>query len=301
MARNLQNFSVKGALNHAEAIELMREADVIVSASRDEAMPTVTILEAMGLGKALITTIVGGALEVLVEGENALLVRPEAPDALAAAIRRLIEDPALAGELGEKARETYEENFTMERFGDEFRQLIAEVMSDPLQRAAAQLLDAVATGPEIGNRRWRGRRFLFVSHETTLSGAPIQLVHLVRWLQKEGWELGGGHAGGRTDFGFAARLTASRSSFDADLLTDPGAREAARIMPRLRRRRRQHHRRAGRRCGRRIWRRSQFSGICTKHLSRSGSFARFRKSGQRWKWRIFWSRRRGRPRAFSKA
>ena len=30
---------------------------------------------------------------------------------------------------------------------------------------------------------------LFVSHETTLTGAPIQLLHLVRWLQKDGWDL----------------------------------------------------------------------------------------------------------------
>jgi len=132
LAKTLQNFSVRGALNHTEAIELMRESDVIISASRDEAMPTVTILEAMSLGKALIATIVGGTLEVLVEGENALLVRPEAPDALAAAIRRLIEDPMLADELGKKARETYKKNFTMERFGQEFRQLIAEAVSQPL-------------------------------------------------------------------------------------------------------------------------------------------------------------------------
>jgi glycosyltransferase involved in cell wall biosynthesis len=138
VARRLQNLTVKGALNHAEAIALMREADVIVSPSRDEAMPTVTILEAMSLGKALITTIVGGALEVLVEGENALLVRPETPDLLAAAIRRLIEDPALASELGKKARETYERNFTMERFGEEFRQLIAEATSQPLSVGQAQ-------------------------------------------------------------------------------------------------------------------------------------------------------------------
>ena len=138
VAKTLRNFSVRGALNHAEAIELMREADVIISASRDEAMPTVTILEAMSLGKALIATVVGGALEVLVEGENALLVRPEAPDALAAAIRRLIEDPALAGELGKKARETYEKNFTMERFGEEFRQLIEEAISQPLTVGQAQ-------------------------------------------------------------------------------------------------------------------------------------------------------------------
>jgi GT2 family glycosyltransferase len=129
VAKTLKNFSVRGTLNHAEAIELMKEVDVIISASRDEAMPTVTILEAMSLGKALIATTVGGAHEVLVEGENALLVRPEAPEVLAAAIRRLIEDRALVSELGEKARGTYEKNFTMDRFGPEFRELIDEIVA----------------------------------------------------------------------------------------------------------------------------------------------------------------------------
>src|SRR6476646_8286140 len=33
------------------------------------------------------------------------------------------------------------------------------------------------------------RRVLFVSHETTLSGAPIQLVHLAGWLQERGWDI----------------------------------------------------------------------------------------------------------------
>jgi glycosyltransferase involved in cell wall biosynthesis len=107
----------------------MSGADVVVSASRDEAMPTVTILEAMSLGKAIIATTVGGAREVLVEGENSLLVRPEAPDALAAAIRRFIEDPALVSELGAKARATYEKDFTMDRFGREFGELIRETIS----------------------------------------------------------------------------------------------------------------------------------------------------------------------------
>ena len=135
VATTLKNFSVKGALNHEEAIELMNGADVVISASRDEAMPTVTILEAMSLGKAVIATAVGGAREVLVEGDNSLLVRPEAPDALAAAIRRLIEDPLLASELGKKARATYEKNFTMERFGNEFRKLMDDVISVPVSTA----------------------------------------------------------------------------------------------------------------------------------------------------------------------
>ena len=128
-ARPLKNFSVRGPLNHREAIQLMRDSHVVVSASRDEAMPTIAILEAMSLGKALVVTAVGGAGEVLVDGEDALLVRSETPAALAAALRRLIEDRRLVAELGEKARATYESNFTMERFGAEFRGAIDEVMA----------------------------------------------------------------------------------------------------------------------------------------------------------------------------
>jgi glycosyltransferase involved in cell wall biosynthesis len=45
-------------------------------------------------------------------------------DELGAAIRRLIEKPALVSELGRKARESYEQNFTIERFGTEFSELI---------------------------------------------------------------------------------------------------------------------------------------------------------------------------------
>jgi GT2 family glycosyltransferase len=130
------NLFFPGALSHAAAIRLLAESDVVVSASRDEAMPTITTLEAMCMGKALIATSVGGADEVFVNEENALLVASEAPDQMAAAIRRCVEDEALRVELGAGARETFERNFTMERFGREFRALIEQLVSD---RASAVL------------------------------------------------------------------------------------------------------------------------------------------------------------------
>lgn len=129
IADGIKNLSVTGALSHAEALVKLNAADVVVCPSRDEAMPTVTILEAMSLGKAIVTTTIGGALEVFRDGENALLVRPEAPDALAAAIRRLLEDPALVAELGGKARQTYEKDFTIERLGGEFSELITDAIA----------------------------------------------------------------------------------------------------------------------------------------------------------------------------
>jgi glycosyltransferase involved in cell wall biosynthesis len=130
LANKIENLLVTGAVTHAGALAKLKEADVIVSPSRDEAMPTVTILEAMSLGKAIIASNVGGAAETFVDGENALLVRPEAADNLASAIKRLIAKPALVSELGRKARETYERGFTIERFGPEFLELIRGVISE---------------------------------------------------------------------------------------------------------------------------------------------------------------------------
>jgi glycosyltransferase involved in cell wall biosynthesis len=129
IARHVTNLTVTGALSHADALAKMRSADVIVSPSRDEAMPTVTILEAMSLGKAIIASNVGGATETFADGKNALLVRPEAPDELATAIRRLIEKPELVAQLGITVRQTYEKGFTIERFGAEFSELIRGAIS----------------------------------------------------------------------------------------------------------------------------------------------------------------------------
>ncbi|HEY3663919.1 MAG TPA: glycosyltransferase, partial [Chthoniobacterales bacterium] len=135
IATRLKNISVMGALDHADAIGLMRNADVIVSPSRDEALPVV-ILEALSLGKALVATTVGGVLEILVDGEDALLVRPESPEALAGALRRLLENPDLIPQLGARARETYERQFTLDRFGRDFRALVEEAISLAAHRSA---------------------------------------------------------------------------------------------------------------------------------------------------------------------
>jgi O-antigen biosynthesis protein len=123
------NLSIAETLSHAEALEFLASVDVVVFPSRDEAMPTVTMLEAMSLGKAIISTTVGGAIEFLIDGENALLVRPEVAGDLAEALARLIEQPKLARKLGQNARITYERHFTMERFGPQFRDLITELLA----------------------------------------------------------------------------------------------------------------------------------------------------------------------------
>ena len=123
------NLEISGRANHAEAMELVRAADVVICASRDEAMP-LTILEGMSLGKAVIATAVGGAAECIRDGEDGLLVKSEAPEEMAAAMRRLIENPTFVRQLGANARATYEARFTVRRFGNEFLSLLRAVIAE---------------------------------------------------------------------------------------------------------------------------------------------------------------------------
>ena len=142
----------------------MRESDVIVSPSRDEAMPTVTILEAMALGKALITTIVGGAWRFW--SRRKCIARPAGgPDVLATVIRRLIEDPALAGEL-QKVRADLRKEFHDGTLWPGIPQHIAEWISEPAPVGQAQCLNV----PRIANRSDR-RSSLCLARDDVKRGA----------------------------------------------------------------------------------------------------------------------------------
>jgi len=84
--------------------------------------------QALACGTPLITADTRGARELLVDGESALLVPPGDPVALAAALRRLAADLALARRLGAGGREAYEERASEEVLGARWRSLIAELL-----------------------------------------------------------------------------------------------------------------------------------------------------------------------------
>ena len=87
----------------SDARALMGAADVVVMPSRSEGLP-LSALEALASGTPLVATDVRGLRELVVDGQNALLV-PEDADALAAALRRVLDDPSLAWRLGEAGRQ----------------------------------------------------------------------------------------------------------------------------------------------------------------------------------------------------
>jgi glycosyltransferase involved in cell wall biosynthesis len=87
----------------SDARAIMGAADIVVLPSRSEGLPGVA-LEALAAGRPLVATAVRGNRELLDDGRTALLVAPDDPEAMAGAIRRILEDPALAERLGTEGR-----------------------------------------------------------------------------------------------------------------------------------------------------------------------------------------------------
>lgn len=80
--------------------------------------------QALACGTPLVTGDTPAARELLVDGENALLVPPGDAPALAAAVRRLAENSELARNLGAAGRATYEEQASEPVLGERWRGLL---------------------------------------------------------------------------------------------------------------------------------------------------------------------------------
>jgi glycosyltransferase involved in cell wall biosynthesis len=104
-----------GWLTTEAAGEALQRARALILPSHREGLPLV-ILEALARGIPVVTTPVGAIPDHLVHEETALLVPPGDPDALAAAIARLLADPALARRLSENGRALHRARFSEERF-----------------------------------------------------------------------------------------------------------------------------------------------------------------------------------------
>lgn len=94
--------------------ELMREADLYVQPSRLEAFG-LAVAEAQLSGCAVVATRVGGVPELVAHERTGLLVPYGSIGALAEALQRLVDDPALRQRLGEAGRAHVLEHFPLER------------------------------------------------------------------------------------------------------------------------------------------------------------------------------------------
>lgn len=74
------------------------------------------VMEAMASGLSVIVSKTTGASEVLTDGENALLVNPKSPGEIAAAIKRLVNDPGLYLKISQNSRKFVEEKISWEKY-----------------------------------------------------------------------------------------------------------------------------------------------------------------------------------------
>jgi colanic acid/amylovoran biosynthesis glycosyltransferase len=89
----------EGARNHDETRQLLGRADVFALASFAEGVP-VALMEAMAMEVPCVSTFVAGIPELIRDGFEGLLVPASSAEALALALQRLFDDPALRRSLG---------------------------------------------------------------------------------------------------------------------------------------------------------------------------------------------------------
>ena len=97
--------------------------DIFANPSPTEAFGLNTI-EAMVVGRPVVGTTGGGTPEIITPGQDGLLVEPNNPDHMGAALRQLIEDADLRSRMGQAAQRTVRDRFALPVVVDRLLQLL---------------------------------------------------------------------------------------------------------------------------------------------------------------------------------
>jgi glycosyltransferase involved in cell wall biosynthesis len=96
----------------------LKNSTVYVLPSYREGVPR-TVLEAMAMGRPIITTDAPGCRETVVDGDNGILVPVKDAQALAHAMEQFILHPELIAKMGRRSREIAEERFDVHKVNDQ--------------------------------------------------------------------------------------------------------------------------------------------------------------------------------------
>ena len=106
-----------------ESIAFHGQFDIALVPSIASEGTSLSLLEAMAAGCAVVATDVGGMSNIILSGHNGLLVRPEADD-LHRAVDALVENASLRRKLARNARQTVEDSFSRDRWAESWRDLL---------------------------------------------------------------------------------------------------------------------------------------------------------------------------------
>lgn len=117
--------------------DLLTAADLVVLPSLWEGL-SISLLEAMAAGKAVVTTTLGSNREVTNDGETAVLVPPKDHESLASALRSLATDRARREDLGRKGLHVQLERYTLQRMLDSYLEEYDRLLRRKSPRASAR-------------------------------------------------------------------------------------------------------------------------------------------------------------------
>ena len=122
-------LELAGRVSTEELVRLYRSATLVVVPSRYEGFG-LPAAEAMACGTPVVTTDAGALPEVVSVGGGGVLVPPDDPDAMAKAIRDLLDHPELRADLGRRARPRIDEAFAWPRIAERTAEVYHEVIAE---------------------------------------------------------------------------------------------------------------------------------------------------------------------------
>ncbi len=122
------SVQIHGFVSHALLVKAFHTHQIYLFCSLWDEPFSGGLLEAMGTGIPTIATTAGGTPEAVTDETNGLLIKPDDPTALAAAIVRLIKEPALYERIGQRAAADVEERWTFERYIDRLEALYRAIV-----------------------------------------------------------------------------------------------------------------------------------------------------------------------------
>lgn len=122
-----ESVSLAGFLERQEVLELMKLSDVFTIPSIVSVFDQ-ALLEASALGASIITTGIGGNIE-LFDSDSAVFVPPNDERALSNAIQRLLSDPALRERLAENAKARVAREFSIDSMLESYSRIYNEVVN----------------------------------------------------------------------------------------------------------------------------------------------------------------------------
>jgi glycosyltransferase involved in cell wall biosynthesis len=120
------NMNIRFVEFQKDISRIINILDIVVVPSLSEGFSN-TIIEAMAVAKPVIATSVGGNPEAVVDNVTGILVPPADSPALAKAILRVLNDPALEKSLGEKGFYRAQEKFSLKHMINEYEVLYSSL------------------------------------------------------------------------------------------------------------------------------------------------------------------------------